>query len=237
MGFCVWPWDDAYRPVVGLFVNGRLVLHAGCSTERPRRMPVVSRALQARAWRRVRGERIGPEPIGPEGPDGALWFAMTPPPELRERLTACDPTVLVARLEDGEVVATEAGTPQVETLRQTLSVETLIACDAAPPVGALDGFPRLLEAPKEHGLDMLYLDYLRREADPAARSAYLGQLEAGEIDLFDLRRMIMESDEFRRRRIGPHDRLGGLLCTALWSEIGRYEALGHGVAPSEGRPS
>ncbi len=229
IGYSLWPWDSLYRPVVGLFVGGRLSGHAVCDLTRPVFMPVVAVTLQARAIRKLRGVRITPQPIALEGPDAPCWFRMIVAPEIVGRLRQGDPTVRLARLEDGEAVVwaeRRVEAPGATPPSGPLTVEALLALKSAePPRTPLDGFPAFAETPFTHQLDITFVELLRRLPDPPAREGYLPQLQSGAITLFDLRRMVMESEEFRARRIGLQDRVGALYTSTLWHDLANWPTL------------
>ncbi len=235
IGYSVWPWDDLYRPVVGLFVSGRMISHAFCELLRPRFMPEVSRTLLARGRRKLTGVRITPQPIALDGPELAIWFRMVAAPEIVARIGARDPTVRLARLEDGEPVAwTHAQAPAAgATPGGPMTVEALLELkSAAPPPAPLNGFPLFSNIPFSHQLDITFVELLRRLPDPAARAGYLPELQSGAVSLFDLRRMIMESEEFRARRIGVQDRIGTLYTSPVWRELAHWPTIEQATRPT-----
>ena len=228
IGYSQWPWDEVYRPVVGLFVGGRLSAHAVCELARPVFMPVVSRTLAARGLRKLRRIRITPQPIPLEGPDTPCWFRLTVSAEIVARLKADDPTIRLARLEDGEPVAwaDRRSAPAADRPAGPMTVEALLQLKSAePPRAPLDGYRAFAEVPFSHQLDITFVELLRRLPDPPARDGYLPQLQSGAISLFDLRRMVMESEEFRARRIGLQDRVGALYTSTLWHDLARWPTL------------
>ena len=225
IGFSQWPWDQAYTPTVGLFAGGRLVAHALCDGMRPEYMPEVSRALLARVRRKLTGVRVRPVPIDLAGPDTPCWFRLTPAADLLDRIRNSDRTVYLARLEDGVRLHTpgETATPRPVDGRRT--VEDIL--DRDPDIDQpRDGFPYFAQTPRTHQLDIAFIDLLRRLPDPDARASYLPQLEHGQITLTDLRRMVMASEEFQKRRIGPNDRIGATMTSPLWREIVQWESPG-----------
>ena len=72
----------------------------------------------------------------------------------------------------------------------------------------------------------MFIELLRRLPDPDARRGYLPQLEHGQISLTDLRRMVMGSEEFGNRRVGPNDRIGAVMTSPLWRDILQWETPG-----------
>jgi hypothetical protein len=65
-------------------------------------------------------------------------------------------------------------------------------------------------------VELYYLDYLGRAADPEAATSYGRALESNAIGIDDLRNQLLHSEEFRRRDIRPHHRLGrGTMISAL----------------------
>lgn len=172
-----------------------------------------------------------PERVGLDGPTQRCWFRMAVSSHARELLTAGDPRVRVLRCEDAMPLTMAGATPQpVRHVDDFLTI-------ASRSRTHLTGFPAFLAAPAIHQLDILFLDYLDRLPDPAAREHYLDKLNSGWTCL-SLRSELLQSEEFRLRRMMVSRRLGALVTSPIWSLLDKAEALGEtGVALREYRLS
>ena len=225
-GYSVWPHDALYRPVVGLFDGLKLVEHAVCDQHRPGTPRVPSRLL-LRVARRLRVEAKLLTPVPLEGPAQNYWFTLDPAPTLLDRLGRGDPSLRVARLEDGAELATARMKAAAAGRRRT--VEDLLRLpDRAHPAG-LDGFPFLMETPCEQMLEVSYLDILGRMPDENAFRDYLPLLQSGAWSFSDLRRVLLASKEFRTRPLTSNDRVGHYLTSGLWGTLSQAHVPGRPI--------
>jgi hypothetical protein len=196
VGYSFWPWDSVYTPVVGCFVNGRLVETAPCD--------------------------LLPQP-GLDGAEHAWWFRMRVGADLGTRIEQGDSSIRIMRLEDGALLrpafAVEA--PERALLRAEELVTLASTVDAVP----LTGFTAFLQAPLAHQLAILYLDVLGRQIDPSGHQAYLAELEAG-MPILQLRGQMLRDSEFRGRNITLSNRLGSLLTSPIWTELLDADPIG-----------
>ncbi len=236
VGYSVWPHDPLYRPVVGLFLHGRLAAHALCELERPVLTASLSRSLPARVLRRLRLSRPRSTDVPLAGPARRCWFLIRPDATLLQRLLRRDPAVTVARLEDGERLADADPEARPTPPPQTWTVERLLELADAAPARGLDGFPALIAAEPRRQLDALYMDLLGRAPDPEAHRNYLPELESGAWSVFDLQRTLLGSDEFGRRSIGLQDRVGAMITSELWTRLAEAEDVAPPL-PASDRPA
>ena len=236
VGYSVWPWDRLYTPVVGCFVSGALVATAACDLEKMNLGAPPSMAFLARVRRRVMRELGRPVALPPppmDGPSDRVWFRMAVAPKVAARLRAGDPAVRIERLEDGALVPAfhPAASPAAESRRGRAPVEVLLDAPEGDRPERLDGFAAFLTAPPLHQLEVAFFEYLRRLPETGARRGYLPRLESGEITVLDLRRFILESDEFKARRVGYGARLGAALTSGTWNRLKALPTLNDGHRP------
>lgn len=237
IGYSVWPWDDGYVPVVGCFAGGALEGTADCGQSRDSlEAPLIVPRLRGRAKRRVfraLGIHVPPLPrtdvIDLDGPDGPVWFRFQLGADLVARLRAGDPEMRIERLEDSAVVR-----PAVlqHPGGLTFSVEDLLNAPDGVSRERLDGFAAFLSAPPQHQFEALFVEYLRRMPEPGARVSHLYALQRDAIDWMQLRRSILDSEEFKARRVGYGARLGASLVSPLWRELAMLHAPLGTPAPS-----
>lgn len=196
VGYSPWAWDPLYSPIVGCFRAGRLQTFAECHLR-----PVKGMA----------------------GPAQPCWFRMVLDPADRISLEFGDRSVQLMRLEDGLVIE-PLDPPEMERVGQ-IRVEDFLIRSSGQGQIKLDGFPSFVSAPMMHRTMVLFLDLLGRLPDPTAAQGYTRAMEGG-MSLFDVRREIMNSQEFRDRRISVSDRIGSLMTSGMWNELKRMEPLG-----------
>ena len=197
VGFSRWPWGSLYEPFVGCFHNGRL----------------VSRAIANQAYQLV----------GLDGPLERWWFRMALEPEVRLLLEQGDPSVVILRLEDAEVIPPARPTPY-ERIRP-LRFEEFLSYTSSHRHDDLTGFGTFLEAPLSHQLDVLYLDLFGRDVDPPARLALSERLNEGE-SILSIRSQLFLSEELMLRGVRPSTRVGSLTTSALWKVLRAVDPLG-----------
>lgn len=195
VGYARWPWDVLYFPQVGCFRSGRLQAVAECNLT-----PV----------------------LGLPGPAERCWFAMALDPDIKTLLEAGDPSVQIMRLEDGAVIAPML--PPEQDRSRTMRVEDLLTRSSNPAAYDLSGFVSFLTIPIAHKVAIVFLDMLGRMPDPEAHHSY-GRQMAGGMSLFVLRRLLVESAEFRERTITSSERPGSLMTSALWKDFRTREVL------------
>ncbi len=248
VGWSAWPWDRLYTPVVGCFVSGALVATAACDLEKIGTGAPPSMAFHARARRRLLRELGRPAPLPPppmDGPSDRVWFRMAVDSAVAARLRAGDPAVRIERLEDGALVPNFHAPASADEMRRGAPVEVLLDAPEGEQPERLDGFAAFLTAPPLHQLEVAFFEYLRRLPETGARRGYLPKLESGEITVLDLRRFILESDEFKARRVGYGARLGASLTSGVWNRLKALPTLNDGHRPLapfalaewEGRPT
>ncbi len=223
VGYSVWPFDPLYRPVVGLFDDMKLVGHAICHLKRPGRPRIPGRLLLRVARRLGLLERLL-VPVPLEGPSDDYWFSMSPGPTLSARLRRGDPTLRLARLEDGAEL-TLAGR-KITVSAGPRTVEQLLQLPDGTASTSLDGFPWLLQAPYEHQLEVVYLDVLGRAPDENAYRDYQPELESRTWSAADLRRTLLASEEFRLRPLTSNDRVGAFTTSRLWKSLSEARVPG-----------
>lgn len=202
VGFSFWEADPLYTPVVGLYVDNALIAHAPCE--------------------------LPPQSVTLDGPHGRYWFRLNVTIEQLERIELGDPAVKLLRMEDATPIRLKR--PRGAIITQPIHRVEDFLTNAEHPTARLDGFPKYLTAPLTHQLDILFLDILGRLPDPAARAEYLPRLRQGQTSL-EIRKILMGSEEFQRRRLTISDRVGSFITSSLWTLFAQSEALG------ERRPS
>lgn len=165
-----------------------------------------------------------PERVALDGPAQRYWFRMPVSNRARDLLKAGDPRARVLRCEDALPLAMEGAEPQ--PVRHVDDFLTM----ASRSTMALTGFPAFLAAPAVHQLDILFLDFLGRLPDPAAREHYLDKLNSGWTPL-GLRTELLQSEEFRLRRAKVSRRLGALVTSPIWWLLADAEPLGESRRP------
>jgi hypothetical protein len=232
IGYSVWPWDALYLPLVGVFDSGVMVCVAACElTPEELTSSVVRLPLRSRIKRRLLRAVGRPMPAPPvdlaafdERPTSPVWFRAAAPEPLAARIRAGDPNVRLERLEDSTPIR-QVGEGPSAALPHPARVEQLLQEPPQVEKTVLDGFLDFLSSPFQHQLEVAFVEYLRRMPEQGARDAYLPQLESRAITIFDLRRFIVTSEEFRSRRIGFGSRLGVSLVTPLWAKFKREKTL------------
>ena len=225
-GYCIWPWDRNYSPVVGCFVDGALQATAACNLHRAavEQLPQTL-GLRSRVKRRLL-RFIGRSatqtsfaiPMGTSGTEEPVWFRLSLPTHIVERLRLSDPAVRLERLEDS-VVLSRFGENAAAPASDVARVETLFHQAEVSHHEPLDGFASFLKASPQFQLEIAFVEYLRRLPEKEARDAYLPGLQARHLTVLDVRKFILASDEFKRRRVGYGSRLGASLTSGLWRKL------------------
>ena len=199
VGYSMWPWDDLYAPVIGLYRNGRLLSYAICD--------------------------LLPQDVRLEGPGQRCWFRLRADQDARHALEDDDPSVRLMRMEDGVEIRPSGARAGERVIRSRHAVDVFLSQTSV--MGAsLDGFASFLEAPLMHQLDIIFLDVLNRLPDPEARHHYGIALDTGGMSVLAARAIVMDSAEFRERNITISDRVGSLITSPLWHELREAEPLG-----------
>ena len=233
VGYSVWPYDPLYKPMVGLFDNISLVGHALCNQKRPGSPRIRSRLLVRLA------RRLGPlakllAPVALEGPAQSVWFSFDPGPGLAARLRDRDPTLRMARMEDGAGLIHAGRKGAIQAGVRT--VEHLLRLPDRSGVQVLDGYPSLLQAPYQQQLEAIYLDLLGRLPDDDAYRDYQPRLERGAWTLVQLQKAILASQEFKERPLTSNDRVGALITSHLWVPLLEARVPGDPKRPAPGAP-
>jgi hypothetical protein len=181
-GLLRWPHDDFFRPTVGIFLNDTLV--AAAPTFRT------------------------PVSIGFGRTD---WLCAYDAREAVSRLQAPPEAVALTCLETAELISAD-NKPQFESSLQPksrLDVDDLLKLGRLKrrPLDAT-GFTQFLQLSIVDQIQLLYIDFLRRDADPAAFSIRIERALEGQLNILDLRDELVRSEEFRRTHRTLDERLG-----------------------------
>lgn len=226
VGFLPWSWDTVYQPLIGCFADGALIASGSCA-QPPEAMsePASLRLANRIAQRLRRAARLPPSlgrpPIA--GPSEAVWFRIPLPAQVAHRLRAGDPTVRLERLEDGAPCPAQ-GEPCARS-SVDVTVEDLLAGFPGPSSEALDGFAAFMTLPPLHQLEVVFMEYLRRLPEAEGRHVYLPRMESGEMTALGLRNILVQSNEFKARRIGHGSRLGAGLVSNIWLRLSKQPRL------------
>lgn len=197
VGFSFWEADPLYTPVIGLYVDNVFVAHAICE------LPPQSTLL--------------------EGPHGRYWFRLDATVEQLERIENGDPAVKLLRMEDAAPIRLRR--LQGKSITQSIHRVEDFLTNSERTQAQFDGFPKFLHAPLAHQIDVLFIDILGRSPDPGAKDEYLTRLRQGE-EVLSIRKILMNSDEFRSRRLNISDRIGSLITSGMWKVFAKSEPLG-----------
>lgn len=197
IGVCEWEFDPLYTPMAGLYVDNRLECLATAD------LPKQDADLP--------------------GPEHRFWFSLPLSSQHHERLLAGDPAVQVLRTEDAAPIEFRTGRGLVRP-NTPHRVEHLLT-QVARSTGSLSGFPKFISSPYSHQVQICFLDLLERLPDPSALETYIGHLRAGK-NIFDLRKILIASEEFRARTLSISERLGALVVSPFWSHLATFEPWG-----------
>jgi hypothetical protein len=112
--------------------------------------------------------------------------------------------LVLQRGEDGQIWGGGLDRPQSRKLNTDELVEAELL-DANPTAPNTELLHRL---PTKVLIELYYWDYLGRSADPESVAHYTRACEGNAISIDDFRDELLHSDEFARRDIRPHHRLG-----------------------------
>lgn len=182
VGWAFLPCDFHHSVLVNVYQRAQLVACGLANRKRPERAVAGPRYT----WFEIRWRECGFEPASKEL--CTLKF------QRGEDGTACDNPVA------GDGPAAPMGVDDL------LEAELLIADNPCTASAGLHHFPA------QAIIQLFYLDYLGRDADPGAVAMYADQLTSGDLTVDGLRMRLLRSAEFRARRVGPAHRLGRLVC-------------------------
>ncbi len=164
-------------------------------------------------------------------PDAArrIWFALEFEEQAIDR-EALDKLRFVIGETDESLPSN--GAPAKAPDDTVLTLEEILAVNTPRPwvTGATFHEAEAAGLSTEDIIDLLYRDILGRHADPPGLMNYVQRLKTERRDFNDVRHSLLESDEYRRRRINAADAPGAIFSQRLVLQSGR------GGAPGVARP-
>ena len=139
--------------------------------------------------------------------------------------------------ETDEKLLPPKGAPARTSADALLTLEEILAVNTPRPwvTGATHHEAEAAGLSIEDIIDLLYRDILGRHADPPGLLNYVQRLKTESRTFDDVRHSLLESDEYRRRRINAADAPGAIFSQRLVLHSGRAAATAAAARPSAPR--
>ncbi len=164
-----------------------------------------------------------PDAIVAEEAAGAVWFAITftPPEMLAEDLAAL--RFVIGETDEALVVPGPRRPASARAAGGRRTLEDILAVNVPRPwvTGATHQDAEAAGLADEDIVDLLYRDILGRHADPAGLLNYIQRLKTVNRSFDHVRHSLLESDEYRRRRIDAADAPGAIFSQRVVLYSGR----------------
>ncbi len=136
--------------------------------------------------------------------------------------------------ETDERLLPPKGAPSPPAPDTLLTLEEILAVNTPRPwvTGATHHEAEAAGLSIEDIIDLLYRDILGRHADPPGLLNYVQRLKTDSRNFNDVRHSLLESDEYRRRRISAAEAPGAIFSQRLVLQSGRI-----GIQPATSRPA
>ncbi len=164
-----------------------------------------------------------------------IWFALEFEAEAIDREALSKLRFVIG--ETDERLLPSKGAPAKAPDDAVLTLEEILAVNTPRPwvTGATFHEAEAAGLSVEDIIDLLYRDILGRHADPPGLLNYVQRLKTESRNFNDVRHSLLESDEYRRRRISAADAPGAIFSQRLVLQSGRTPANGVATRPASPR--